>query len=405
MKKFNYLLAIMVSSLLTVITLVSGNVLAEVGVTEDSIKIGGTYDLTGASSFSCVPAKKGIELYFRKINDEGGIFGRKLIFVVEDDGYSVSRSVANFKKLVNFDKVFCMLGNSTADCLIAQLPLIEKEKIPVVGPQTHDEVIRTPPKRYVIPVDVTIATDQSSYLLWYIYDKLGQKQPKLGYIWQEGAYGKNGFLAGKAYAEKLGIEISISEMFASGSIDLSSQVLKVRMAGIEHLILVALPRAAAAAIKEVKRIGWKPRIYLFSGPVDTPFVSIVGEDGLWPEKVIGVRGYPLPYEDDVPAIREMKELIKRYDPEYTPTAFTGTGIAYAKVMVEGLKRAGKDLTREGLIKAFETFRDYDTGLTSPVTYTPTIRGGHGKCRVYELKKVNGEIKWVVIEKWAGYKEF
>ena len=386
-----------------VMTLMSGSVLAETGITKDSIKIGATMDLTGPSAFAGVNIKKGIELYFQKINDDGGIYGRKLKLIPEDDAYNVSKSVANFKKLVKFYKVFCFIANNSTECNMAQLPMIKKEKIPVVAAHTFDDIFKYPPKRYYIPVNITTNTDQAKYIVWYIYNKLGIKKPKVGIIYQEGAFCKNPMIAAKEYAKKkLGFEILLTEVYSRGAIDLSSQVLKLKRAGVEHVMVLGMLRSCASAVKELKKLDWKPSIYFFLPPVDPQLIKLLGKDSLWPKRIVGVIGTPLA-ATDMAGPRELKELIKKYDPKYVPMTYTVAGYGYAKVLVEGLKRAGKDLTRERLIDAFETFKDYNDGVHAPLTYTPTLRGGEGKCLVYQVKKVNGDIKWVLTEKWVGYK--
>lgn len=404
MKRLSNLLLVIGVSFFITMTLFLGNGLAEVGVTDDSIKIGATMDLTGPSAFAGVNIKKAIDMYFHEINDAGGIFGRKLVLVAEDDGYSVSKSIANFKKLVKRDKVFCMIANNATEQMIAQIPMIEKEKIPVIAPHVFDDIAKVPPKRYLIPVNITTNTDQAKYLVWYIYDKLGIKKPKIGVIYQEGAFCKNPMLAVTDYAKKLGFNIIINEVYSRGAIDLSSQVLKTKRAGVDHVIVLGMLRSCASAVKEMKKLSWKPSVYFFLPPVDPQLINLLGEDSLWPKRIIGDIGTPLP-DTDMAGPREVNELIKKYDPKYIPMTYTIAGYGYAKVLVEGLKRAGKDLTREKLIDAFETFKGFDNGVHAPLTYTPTLRGGDGKCLVYEVKKVNGAIKWVLIEKWVDYKKF
>jgi branched-chain amino acid transport system substrate-binding protein len=402
MKTFNSLLFTLLFLSFGAVTLLVSASFAEVGVTENSIKIGGALDITATDAFSVVPGRKGIETYFQKINAEGGIYGRKLQYVIEDDAYVVSKSLANFKKLVKTDKVFCMLYNDGIDKVSAQMPLIEEEKIPLVSPIAIDDAVRYPPKRYIFPGYIFMGQDQGRQMVWYIYNTLGIKKPKLGIIWMEGKYCQGGMEAARDYARKLGIEPLAIEMFPRGAIDVSSQVLKMKMAGVEHILMMALEKACASSIKELKRLDWRPSIYFQSSGGDTNVVRLVGEDGLWPERVVAMAIVPLPEDTDFPGIREVHALIKKYDPQYVIHSHFSWGIVAAKILEEGLKRAGKDLTREGLVNAFETFRNFETGLSSPLTYTPTIRGGEGKGFIYQMKRERGEIRWVMIDKWVTY---
>ena len=161
------------------------NILAEVGVTDATIKIGATIDLTGPSAFAEVEYNKGINLYFRQVNEEGGIHGRKIDFIVEDDGYVVSKAVGNTKKLIERDKVFCLIATSSTESTLAQLPLLQKHKVPLVASHSMDEVWIVKPQKYIFPVNVTTNMAQGRHIVWFIVNDLSEKTPKIGIIKKE----------------------------------------------------------------------------------------------------------------------------------------------------------------------------------------------------------------------------
>ncbi len=119
------------------------------GVTDDTIRVGMITDLTGPVAFLGQEISAGAKLYFDHVNEQGGVHGRKIELIVEDDGYQPARTVAAYRKLVDLDDVFCFVGNLGTPTTLAIMPMLEREKIPLVGPVAFSSSIYTPPRRYV----------------------------------------------------------------------------------------------------------------------------------------------------------------------------------------------------------------------------------------------------------------
>ena len=152
---------------------------AEDGVTSSEIKIGTTTDLSGPIAFMGKGVTDGAKLYFQYINDQGGIYGRKINFLIEDDGYQPPRAVQGAKKLITRDKIFCMFLNLGSAQVNAMYPLMEADGIPIVAPATQNQDMGVPPRKYLFLAD-THYTAQGKLALEYIVETMGVKKPKVG---------------------------------------------------------------------------------------------------------------------------------------------------------------------------------------------------------------------------------
>jgi len=123
---------------------------AESGVTNSQIVVGMSTALTGPSSFLGVSFKTGVELALRKVNEDGGVNGRKLKLIAYDDGYEPSKAVPNVEKLIKEDNVFMLIGNVGTPTAMAIKPIITREKAPLFAPFTGAEPLRNPVVRYIV---------------------------------------------------------------------------------------------------------------------------------------------------------------------------------------------------------------------------------------------------------------
>ena len=107
---------------------------AEVGVSKDEIVVGAIMNLTGPGAYGGNEITRGISTYFKATNDKGGVYGRKIRFIPEDNGYQVAKTLGAYKKLKSKDKMFCLVGNIGSSPVEALFPLLVKDKIPLVAP-------------------------------------------------------------------------------------------------------------------------------------------------------------------------------------------------------------------------------------------------------------------------------
>ena len=339
------------------------------GVTDDTIRVGMTMDLTGPVAFLGQEMSAGAKLYFQYVNDQGGVHGRKIELIVEDDGYQPPRTVAAYRKLIDRDQVFCLASLGTAPTM-ALRPIVERELVPIVPALTFASVIYSPPSRYVFGLDPSYRMT-SWILLEYAVNELKATEARIGVIYQDDDLGNDGLVGLREAAAHYGLTIVAEEGHKRGAIDFASKVLNVKKAGATHVVLWTLLRESAAILKEAKKLGWAPEFLAWYGVADDRIVELAS-DAAENLHVLS----PFDFESEHPQIREYMEVRERYDPEHRLGTYHGFGYAAAQILIEALERAGRDLNREKLVEALETFDRWDDNLYGhPFTYTPGVRGG------------------------------
>ena len=379
-----------VSSLVMVCLMLS-SVEGEVGVSGDKIVVGAIMNLTGPGAYGGNEITRGISTYFNATNDKGGVHGRKIEFIFEDNSYEVAKTLSAYKKLKDKDNIFCMVGNigsSQVECLF---PILTKEKMPLVGSisvHTHDVI-----PRYVFPA-YTPYLYQSKLIVDYIVGTVGDKRPKIGMLRDTTDFGLRSLEGVKEQIGKYGAPEALDVTFAPDAADLSAQVTKLKGADVGYVVYAGLMNPIAAALMEARKVGWKPYWFSLNPGLSEHVIKISQGAAEYGQSLMGTLNYNLVTENAIS--REFLENLKKYYPDKEPSVFAfGMGYGAGAMFVEGVKRAGKDLTREKLVEAIETFKDYDNGCLPPQTFGPNNRISSKKAFFVKVK----EGKLVRITDW------
>ncbi|MBT6145366.1 MAG: ABC transporter substrate-binding protein, partial [Gemmatimonadetes bacterium] len=161
------------------------------GVTDDKILVGMTTDLTGVLAFVGHQSSAGARLYLQHVNEQGGVHGRQIELLVEDDGYQPARTVAAFRKLLDRDGVFCFAGNLGSSQTMATFPFVKRARVPVLMPLNFNSKMSTPHKRYVFAMDPSYPI-QSWIMAQYIAAQEHTESPRLAVVYQDDGYGRDG---------------------------------------------------------------------------------------------------------------------------------------------------------------------------------------------------------------------
>jgi branched-chain amino acid transport system substrate-binding protein len=336
------------------------------GITDETIRIGAIADMSGPAAFIGQDMKAGAELWFSHINEQGGVHGRTLELVAEDDGYQPPRTVAAYRKLVDRDRVFSLLYTMGTAPTLALKPVVEREQVPVFA-GAFSSAITDPPARYMFGGGQTYRMQG-----WVLVDRILEHAPdaRIGVLYQDDDMGLDGLEGVREAAAHYGVDVVAEEGHSRGVVDFSSQVLNLRRAGVTHIALFTLVRETAAIMREADQLGWVPEFIAFNVLSDDRVIELAGEAAA-NLHVLSV----LDLESDDPGILRYLELIERYSPEQRPGPYNAFGYALAQILVEALERAGPDPTREALVTALETFDRWDENvLRLPVTYGPGMRG-------------------------------
>ena len=325
------------------------------GVTDNTVVIGSCSALEGPSHSLGVETVAGASAYFSLTNDEGGVHGRKLKLVAYDDSYDPAKTQICFDRL-QADKVFAMgffVGTPTA---VKYVPLAESNKIPLIGLFTGAQTLYTPLRHWIVNVRASYY-DETLEQMDGVWDKLNYH--KVGVIYPEDAFG-TAVLGGVTEALKArGAEPVKVASYERQTANVGGAIDTVRSAAPQAVVVVGPPNTVAPILKQSHAKGWKP-LFLTVSFVGTD--ELIQEAGADAEGVVITQVVPPYYMTDFKSVQLYRRALTKYFPSEQPNFVSLEGFVDAMALVEGLKRAGKELTREGLIHAIESIHEFDMGL-------------------------------------------
>jgi len=372
----------------------------EVGVTDDTIIIGGIFDLSGPLTFAGTPESHAINMYLKRINEQGGIHGRKFKFVFEDDGYQVPRTVAAYRKLTGQDGIFALVLGSGSSNMNAVTPLAEKDKLPAF-PSGGSKDPRIPPKRYLFHTGTMYST-MGHLIIDYIADVLAKgKKPRIAHIAQDDASGEAHLEGIKESLQQHGLTLTEGQRYKRLSVDFSSYISKVHQANAEYVIIDSALREAAAMLNEAKKYTWnpEPQFIAISFATDNKLFNLVDQDDRFVKKLIGT-AFVAMVDGDSPGAVDYRSCLQKYDPKYEPSNFALFGWGKAMLLTEAIRKAGRDLTKEKLVDAIESMKNFDAaGIFPPMNFSSTDRIGPKGCYFLRVEK-NRFVKltdWILLK--------
>jgi len=336
------------------------------GVTGDKVLLGQSVALTGPAAQLGIQMRTGIKAYLDHVNERGGVNGRKIELLTLDDGYEPARTVPNTKKLIEQDKVFALIGYVGTPTSVPAVPVFTEAKVPFVGPFTGAEALRTPFNRYIFHVRASYY-DETDKIVEQVVSTGGKN---IAVFYQNDAYGQAGLKGVEIATQKRNMKISTLGTVERNTVKVEDAVAKILAAKPDAVVMISAYASCAEFIRQMKKAGSAATFYNVSFVGSKALANALGKDG------VGVaisQVVPYPWGAAVPVVKEYQTLsekagIKDYD-------FGAIeGFLVAKVFVEGLKRAGKNLTRETFIGEMEKMRDVDLGGFF-VSYSPTNHAG------------------------------
>jgi branched-chain amino acid transport system substrate-binding protein len=341
----------------------------EKGVTENSVKVGASMDMTGPTAFVGKALADGMNVYFSTVNANGGIHGRKITQVIEDHGYNPSRAASSVAKLNDRDQVFAIVGAQGTPTTLAMIPALERAGLPLVGIGSFSRKLAQPPRKLVFQL-LTLYEDQMRIGLDYLVKDLGVKKPKIGMIYQDDDFGKDCLDGLKRQAKMYGIPIIATVSYKRGTVDFNSQVVRMMKAGVEYCFLATIYRETAGVTKTAAKLGWKPTFVINSAATDRITLKLSGNAA---DGVVGVLCGELG-SSQRPGYQKYLASLEKYS-KAKPGFYHSVGYLFAEVFAEGLRITGPDLTREKFLKAMETIQDFNTGVGPNISFGPDLRAG------------------------------
>ena len=375
--------------------LLSFFVFAENGVYDNEVVVGSFQALSGPYAIIGQEMTKGMNAYFNWINSNGGVYGRRIKLIVADDQLNPSKTVVEVKRLVEQDKVFAIVGGlGTYGCL-AVMDYLNEKGVPFVYQGAGTSKLIEPPKKYIFGVqpDYTL---EGHIIAKFLVEN--QKAEKIAVLYMNNDIGLEGLAAIKDELSKHNMKLAIEISYNPAETDYSAQVLDLLNVNPDSIVIYGLITDTIRWVKTIRDYGLESKIVTIYPNADPNFIRLAGD---YAEGIIFTGWVPLPTPDKPEYVKDFERYLRIFQETYKdqiPSSYAAAGFIAAEVFVEGLIRAGKDLTREGLVKALETFEHWNGILAKDITWGPNRR--RGKDSMYFLIVKDGQfvpltdlIKW------------
>jgi branched-chain amino acid transport system substrate-binding protein len=342
------------------------------GISDDKIVIGSYLPLQSGLAAGATGMRDAADAYFKEVNANGGINGRKIEWVVENDSYNPQQAVAVAKKLVDRDHVFAMVSTLGTVTNLATLPFLVQRKVPLINPAAGHVLLNKPKDRNVfaiLPLSSEIGEEMADFATTTLKGK------RIAVFYQNDQFGKDQLDGVVAYLKKHGMDPVGQATYVPSDVDVSAQVIALKQTNPDVVVFAVIPKHGALFLKEAQRLGWKPKVIAHSNLTDPVVLDLAGPEALEGVHVILVSAAPIM---DNPGVKKANEIMAKYAPQIKPGHYPYLGMAGAMIFVEAAKRVGKDLTREKLITALESLHNYETGIIPPINWSASYHGGPNK---------------------------
>lgn len=347
------------------------------------VKIGAVINMTGPASSWGIYHAKGHQDYIKYVNEvKGGIGGKKVDLTVVDHAYKIPEGLKHVKKFCE-EKV-SMLATWDTGLGIQAKPIVQEYKIPTINYSVGQDILKPPIDFMYLPFG-TYILDSYAVLEYIKAIHKGKEPPKVGLLTYNNPYGKTIHEPSKEYAAKHGIKIVGIEEFPPATVDLSTQVLKLKEAGAEYIFMQILPAGIITALKAADQVGFKGLFFGTWTSTDPDFFKL--GKGIVKDRLFMQFCGALP-QDDTPGIKLYNELVKRYKSVAGFDTSYWEGVVIAMIMERALEKSYKmfgNFDPINVNKALESFKNEDFGgLVPPVTYTKDNHQGSFVARIVQI---------------------
>jgi branched-chain amino acid transport system substrate-binding protein len=332
------------------------------GVTDKEIKIGMFGPFAGPAYLYGKISMNGAEAVFDKVNEGGGVHGRKLVLVREDDGCRAEGAIGAVKKLAYETKVFAMMGGACSNSTVAARPEIEKSGVPFILNSATADGITDPPAVNIFTTQTTGSVESRAQLDYAI----SKGARKIALVVMKDAWGMSRYTPLMKYIQDKKVALVENLELAGDAVDATPQALKLQASGADAIILVLYPKPAAVMMRDSLKLGYNPTwigqstisdLKAFGGQVGLPgaldhFVTISSTR----------------FDPSDPKLKAWDDRIKKLFPNDELSPFNFYGLGSALVLVEALNRAGPSPTRSKFLAEFGKIKDFKSeAYFGPIT--------------------------------------
>ena len=350
---------------------------ADQGVTDTEILLGSVIPLTGPPALLGVAHTTGVKVAIAEANAAGGVNGRKIRLIMDDDGYIGARTIQATRKLIDVDKVFAIPGHSGSGQVLAAMPVLDKSGIPTIASVGPVKGMYEPPRKNVFAVG-------SSYEegIRVLVRFLAEKNPgkTWGLITQDDDYGvavRDGF---EDVAKERKLNVVYSASYKRGQQDFSSEMVRLKDAGVEVFLAGGIISENVAMVKELEKLAIKPVVGIF-----------------WPGRVEAVLKLMGPASDGIYAVDYVEPFASPAGQAFLDKAkglvseaefksinrYTMSGYAGARVLISAMTKCGRDLTWACANREIEATKDLKTGVMAPMSFGPNVRFTNSKLQIMQ----------------------
>ncbi len=326
--------------------------------------------LTGVLASTGQQMVLGGKIYFDWVNAQGGVHGAKIKHTVLDDGYKVDETVRLTQEALLDPEVIALFGFAGTANVSKLLTdgILDVGGAPLVAPYTGGEALRSPFNPYIFHVRAGYV-DETEHM---VHQAATLGMTRIAVMYQNDAFGKAGLAGVEAALTKRNMKLLVAASYERNTDQVDDAVKQIKAAAPQATIMISVNRSTAAFAKQYRAAGGGGQLYNISVVDPAELVKLAGlkaVHGLGISQVV-----PFPFGANKPAVREYQTLMKKYGGGQAVSYTSFEEFLGAKVLVEGLRRAGPAPTRAKLVKALESIDNYDLGGTR-VGYSPTNRIG------------------------------
>jgi ABC-type branched-subunit amino acid transport system substrate-binding protein len=339
------------------------------GVTDGEVVLGQSLDLSGPLAEMAPDMVNATKVCFDAVNAQGGVHGRRIRVVTLDDGYKPDNTVKNVGKLISEDGVFALCNLTGTANVAAILPMLTKENppVPLISPFTGADLVRAPGLDHVFNIRASYG-DEAEKLVQHL-TTLGV--PRIAVLWVNNGFGKDGLAGVRKSMEKRGQKLHSDASIQSDSSDVQQAVGKLVASEPDAIIMITAGAPTVSFIKAYRKLTRGARFYTLSVMGTQATLRALGADGVG---VVVTSVVPFPWSQSMPLAREYRAALQKGGFESSVSFIGLEAYLNARVLVEGLRRAGKDLTRARFLQALESLHHFDLGGFE-VDYGKGVRQG------------------------------
>jgi branched-chain amino acid transport system substrate-binding protein len=342
---------------------------ADPGVTKDKITLGSFLPLQSGLAAGATQMKEGCDAYFKSVNEAGGVNGRKIEWIVENDSYNPQQTAAVVKKLVDRDGIFALVSTLGTVTNLAVLPFLSQRGVPIVNPAGGHVLLNKPTDKNVFGI-LPLSSEIGESMVDFAVGKLGAK--RVAVFFQNDQFGKDQRDGAVEALKKHNLQPVAEASYVPSDVDISAQAVAIKQADPDVVILGVIPKHGALFVKEAQRLGWKPKMVGHNTVADPVVVDLAGAEAL---EGVYVNLMTAADSMDTPAVKKANEILAKYYPQTKPGYYPYLGMAGGIIMVEAIRRAGDDLTRAKLISALESLGRFEPGVLPPIEWSASYHGG------------------------------